>query len=297
MRKKSISLMPTVILLAALVSLCGTASAFEGESKASLTIRLYGGLGYQTVGDLNAGLTGFSDSIIYLGTASGYSAGGGYSAMHWGFDLGGDIVFQFNPNLGIGIGSGYFRTTKTSDLKLTAMLPGLHNENFTFTPTVSVVPIRASLFVFIPAGRALKISLHAGPEYYLASLSSHIRDDYPAWWWNERDDKTTGRGFGVQGGIGFEVRLSGELSLLLEGQGRLAKVNELTGTHSYQNSFGFQEQQKGTLYYWTDLWAFKPFPYVFVNDTFPSEPWQQNARKAVLDLSGWSAVAGFVFRF
>jgi hypothetical protein len=297
MRKKSISLMPTVILLAALVSLCGTASALEGESKASLTIRLYGGLGHQTIGDLNAGLKGFSDSLIYLQTASGYSAGGGYSPLHWGIDLGGDVVFQFSPNLGIGVGSGYFRTTKTSDLKLTAMLPGLHNENFTFTPTVSVVPIRASLFVFIPVGRALMISLHAGPEYYLASLSSHIRDEFPAWWWNERDDKTTGRGFGVQGGIGFELRLSPGFSLLLEGQGRWAKVNEMTGTRSYRNSFGFQEQQNGTLYYWTDLWTFKPFPYIGVHDTLPSEPWQQNARKAVLDLSGWSAVAGFVFHF
>jgi hypothetical protein len=289
--------MTMAIFLSALLALCRTASSFEAESKPSLTVRLYGGLGYQTIGDLNAGLKGFSDSIIYLDTASGYAAGGGYSPLHWGIDLGGDIVFQFNPYLGIGIGSGYFRTTKTSNLKLTAMLPSLHNENFTFTPTVGVVPIRASLFVFVPIGGALKISLNAGPEYYLASLSSHIRDEYPAWWWNERDDKTTGRGFGVHGGIGFEIRLSGELSLLLEGQGRLAKINELTGTHAYRNSFGFEEKVNGTLYYWTDLWTFKPFPYIMVNETLPSEPWQQEARKAILDLSGWSAVAGFVFRF
>jgi len=297
MRKNSISVMPTAIFLVALVALFGSASALAGESKASLTIRLYGGLGYQAIGDLNSGIKGFSDSIIYLDTASGYAAGGGYSPMHWGIDLGGDLVFQFNPYLGIGIGSGYFRTTKTSELKLTAMLPALHNENVTFTPTVSVVPIRASLFVFVPVGRVVTISLNAGPEYYLASLSSHIRDEFPAWWWNERDDKATGRGFGVHGGIGFEVRLSAGLSLLLEGQGRLAKINELTGTHAYRNSFGLEDTENGTLYYWTDLWTFKPFPSIAVNATLPSQPWQQEARKAILDLSGWSAVAGFVIHF
>jgi len=297
MRKLSISRMPTALFLSVLFVLGGMSSRLEAGSEAALTLRLYGGWGYQTIGDLNAGLKGFSDSIVYLETASDYSASGGFSPRHWGWDVGGDIVFQFSPYLGIGFGSGYFRTTGTSELKLTALHPSLHNENYTFTPAVGVVPIRASLFVFVPVGRAVKISLNVGPEYYLASLSSHIRDEFPAWWWNERDDKATGGGFGVHGGIGFEFRLSDGLSLLLEGQGRLAKINELTGTHAYRNSFGLQERQNGTLYYWTDLWTFKPFPYIMVNETLPSQPWQQEARKAVLDLSGWSAVAGFVFRF
>lgn len=297
MRKVSISLMSMAVFLSALLALYGTSFGMEPGSKPSLTIRLYGGLGYPTIGDLNTGLKGFSDSIIYLETASGYAAGGGYGNMHAGFDVGGDLIFQFNSYLGIGFGSGYFRTTRTSELKLTALLPTLHNENYTFKPAVSVVPIRASLFVFVPVSRVVKISLNAGPEYYLASLSSHIRDEYPAWWWNERDSKATGQGFGVHGGIGLEIRLSSGMSLLLEGQGRLAKINELTGTNAYRNSFGFQEEKKGTLYYWTDLWTFKPFPYVFVEPTLPSQPWEQDARKAVLDLSGWSAVGGFVFRF
>jgi hypothetical protein len=291
-KKKTLVLLATIPLILALAH-PGTMSGAE----TGFAIRLYGGLGYQNVGDLNTGLKGFSDSIIYYAMGLWYAAGGGYGLMHTGMDLGGDIIFQFSPNIGIGIGSGYLRTSRTSELKLAAPDPSLHDETFTFTPSVSVVPIRASLFVFVPLGRSLKLSLNAGAEYYLASISSLIRDEYPSWLWNEREDKATGRGFGFHGGIGLEIRLASELALILEGQGRVAKINELTGTHTYRNSFGYEDTMNGTLYYWTDMWFFEPFPYVFVNDTLPSDPWQQNPRKAVLDLSGWSAVAGFLFRF
>jgi len=275
------------------VSFLGTASRAE----AGVAIRLYGGLGNLAIGDLNAGLKGFSDAMIYYATSLGYSAGGGYGLMHTGMDLGGDLIFQFSPNIGIGIGSGYLQVTRKTELHLLAPFPALHDEDFTFTPKVNVIPIRASVFLFLPLGGSLNISLNAGAEYYFASVSSLIRDEFPAWWWNEREDKAKGRGFGFRGGLGFEIRLSSELSLILEGQGRLAKIEDLTGTRAYRNSFGLTETKNGTLYYWTDLWFFQPFPYVAVQDGLPSDPWEQNPRKAVLDLGGWSAVAGFLFRF
>ncbi len=297
MRKMMISGMRIAISLAVMLSLFGTAYGLEEGFKPHMVVRLFGGLGFPAIGDLDSGLKGLSDSIIYLDMASGYSAGGGYGNIRYGYDLGGDLIFQFSPNFGIGLGSGFLRASRTTELRLTAPNPTLHNEIWTFEPAVSVVPIRVSLFVFMPIGRSLNLSLNAGPEYYFASISSLIRDEYPAWWWNEREDKATGQGFGFHGGIGLEIRLSSQMSFILEGQARLAKINDLTGTHAYRNSFGYEEQKKGTLYYWTDLWTFKPFPYISVNETLPSEPWQLNPRKAILDLSGLSAVAGILFRF
>jgi len=268
-----------------------------GRAEAGLAIRIFGGPGYQNIGDLNNGLKGLSDSFAYYGAGLGYSAAGTYDPIHTEMNFGGDIIFQFSPNIGIGFGSGFLRVARTSELKLTAPTPALHDEVFKFSPEVTVIPIRAGLFFFLPLGSRLQISLNAGGEYYLASISSVVLDDYPGWWWGEREDEARGQGFGFRGGLGLEIRLSPGLSLILEGQGRLGKVKELNGSHTYRNSFGFEETEQGTLYYWTDLWLFQPFPYVAVNDTLPSEPWQQNPRKAVLDLSGWSAVAGFLFRF
>ena len=280
-----------------LLTLPPAASGADAGFKPTVALKLFGGLGYQAIGDLNTGLKGFSDSIIYTDLSLFYSAGGGYCLMHYGLDAGGDLIFQFSRYVGIGVGSGYLRTARKSELRLTAPDPSLHNELWTFDPVVSVVPIRVGLFLFVPIGGYSKISLNIGPEYYLASVQSNLRDDYPAWWWNERNEEFSGRGFGVHGGIGLEIGLSSKVALILEGQGRLAKINELTGTHVYKNSFGFEEKIEGTLYYWTDYWTFKPFPYVFISETLPSEPWQSNPRKAVLDLSGFSAVAGFIFRF
>jgi len=268
-----------------------------GRVEAGLAIRIFGGPGYQNIGDLNNGLKGLSDSFAYYGAGLGYSAAGSYDPIHTEMNLGGDIIFQFGPNIGIGFGSGYLRVGRKSELRLTAPTPALHDEVLTFSPEVTVIPVRAGLFLFLPLGSALTVFLNAGAEYYFASITSLVRDEYPAWWWGEREDKAKGRGFGFRGGLGFEIRLSSGLSLILEGQGRLAKIKDLTGSHTYRNSFGFEETKNGTLYYWTDLWLFQPFPYIAVNDTLPSEPWQQNPRKAVLDLSGWAAVAGFLFRF
>jgi len=268
-----------------------------GGAEAGLAIRIFGGPGYQNIGDLNHGLKGLSDSYAYYGAGIGYSAAGTYDPIHTEMNLGGDIIFQFSPNIGIGFGSGFLRVARTSELKLTAPTPALHDEVLKFTPEVTVIPIRAGLFFFLPLGSWLQISLNAGGEYYLASISSVVLDDNPGWWWGERDDKATGRGFGFHGGLGLEIRLSSALSLILEGQGRWAKVKDLTGSHSYRNSFGFEETKDGTLYYWTDIWLFQPFPSVGVRESLPSDPWELNARKAVLDLSGWSAVAGFLFRF
>ncbi|HSQ35049.1 MAG TPA: hypothetical protein VLQ89_03560, partial [Candidatus Binatia bacterium] len=102
---------------------------------------------------------------------------------------------------------------------------------------------------------------------------------------------------GFQGGICIEIRQSGRNSLLIEGKGRLDKIQDLKGTNLYITSSGEQEKKEGTLYYWIDNYTFKPFPAIFVESSFPAEPWQQDVRKAEIDFSGASIQGGIVFRF
>ncbi len=294
MRKKVV-LAATVLFVSLALFLWPSPATGAGPgTKPVLVFRFFGGLGYQTIGDINTGLKGFSDAAIHeLGLGA---AGGGYAEAHYGFDAGGDVLFQFGPHFGLGIGAGYLRTKRASRLNLMPADPALHDEVITFSPVVSAVPFRLSAFAFVPLGGAVRLSLNIGPEWYLASARTEIMDNFPGWWWNQRENKVKGSGIGLHGGVGLELRLSEGLSFLLEGQGRLAKIDELTGTRRYWNSFGFEEAEEGTLYAWTDLWTFAPFPLVGVHATAPSDPWVRDVRKAVLDLSGWSVVAGFVVR-
>lgn len=298
MRSSGVRLILTTAFILGLSALPAMSQAADAGFQPRVALRLYAGIGWQSLGDVNTGLKGFSDSVIFESMASGYTAGGSYGVVHSGPDVGGDLIIQFSPNFGVGLGTGYIHISRQTELLLKAGNPALHDENFIFTPKINIVPIRVSLFVFVPLDRTVRLSLNAGGELYLASFSSLIRDEFPTWGvWYETLDKVSGQGFGFQAGLGLEIRLAYSLSLILEGQGRLAKIGDLTGTHSFTNSFGFDETHNGTLYYWTDLWTFHPFPHIAVSETVPSEPWEQNPRKASLDLSGWSAVAGFLFRF
>ncbi len=294
MRRRSIPAVAVWLVPLALALCPRSGLSAEIPAKPTLVFRFFGGLGYQAIGDINDGLKGFSDAAIReMGLGA---AGGGYAPEHYGLDVGGDILFQFGRHFGVGIGTGFLRGKRVSHLTITPADPAHHNEVFTFSPSVSVVPLRLSAFAFIPLGRNFRISINAGPEGYLASATTMILDNYPGWWWNQRESKVKGSGIGLHGGVGFEVDLSEGLAFILEGQGRLAKIDNLTGTRRYWNSLGYEESEEGTLYYWTDLWTFTPVPTVGIHDGPPSDPWVRNPRRAALDLTGWSVVAGFVVR-
>jgi hypothetical protein len=274
------------------LAISGTAYGADTGFKPGFSLRLYGGLHYLTGGDLNTGLKGFCDSAIYDYSKSGYSHSGEYQDMNWGAEAGGELVFQFSRHFGLGVGAGYSQAAKSSAITFT----GSQTDTFIFKPEASAIPIRVELIYFLPLSDVFRISLSAGPEYYLASVRADIRREFPTWWseWNQEAD---GQGVGFQGGIALEIRLSSRISLLLEGKGRYAKIKELKGTNIYKSSSGYQEKQEGTLYYWTDNYTFKPFPVIFVESSIPSEPWQQDVRKAEVDFSGGSVRGGIVFRF
>jgi opacity protein-like surface antigen len=270
----------------------GAAYGVKTGFKPGFSLRLYGGLNYLKGGDLNTGLKGFCDSAIDEYSTIGYSHSGEYQDMHWGAAAGGELVFQFSPNFGLGVGVGYSQAAKSSAITLTRN----QTDTYIFKPRASAVPIRVEAIFFLPLSDVFRISLSAGPEYYLASVRADIRREYPAAWseWNQEAD---GQAVGFQGGIGLEIRLSSRISLLIEGKGRYAKIKEFKGTNIFSTDSGYQEKQEGTLYYWIDNYTFKPFPYIFVESSFPSDPWQQDARKAEVDFSGGSIQGGIVFRF
>ena len=86
-------------------------------SPGRIEFRFYGGGAYIAGGDLNDGLQGWADywkaRYPYLGHP--YKTGANRS-VHYGFDLGGDIVFQITPRLGIGLGAELLRAKRTTNM-------------------------------------------------------------------------------------------------------------------------------------------------------------------------------------
>ena len=268
-------------------------SASAYGSDLGFNLRLYGGLNYLSGGEFNTGLKGFND---YQGEYFQFfgltHAGGEYNPVHRGMDIGGDLIFQITPALGIGIGAGYVQGNNDSTISYGPVPAGM-----TTAAELSAVPLRLSVFYTLLTGSAIRINLHAGLSYYLAAMSFDFRPYSPGSWVQYSAD-ADGGGLGFHGGLGVELKLSQTVAIFLEGQGRYARLGGFEGKGTISNSLGGSVSANGTVYSFTmNQGLLGYFPGIFVFSTAPSGTFYSNVREAKIDFSGFSAVAGIIFRF
>ncbi len=269
------------------------AAAFAQESR--LKIKLFGGYGYLSGGDLNAGTEGLFNLWGDLAMALGATRSGEFKAAHFGVNFGGDIIFMFTPTIGIGFGSEYLRASRDSQAVFT--LPG-ETLTISATPTASAIPLKASLYLCVPAGEGVRMVLHAGAGYYLARMSNNVLISEPPDSLEYRNE-ADGKGIGFHGGLGFEVDFSPNAGFFIEARGRYAKFDGFTGDFTFLAGGVPLTTESGTLYYSENEGFLSTFyPFIMVTDTAPVPSASvRNVREAKIDFSGASAVAGFYIRF
>jgi hypothetical protein len=252
------------------------------SSGAGVDFRIYGGLAYLSPQDINQGIQGWTDLHAEFLTDSGYSQQGEFEPIHWGMDLGGDILLHLTPQIALGIGAGYIAGNKTSEI--------VFENGTTVTVTnavkISAVPIRAGLFFTVPAGSAVNFTFHVGSGYYLAKCD---------WDWNsgvlgELHHSTKANGLGFDGGLGFEFNLSPGVAFFLEGTARYAKIKGFEGTEKGRELTDTWEQE-GTLYYVEGT----TYPSLYLSETMPTG--YRVAREAVVDFSKVGVTAGLRMKF
>jgi hypothetical protein len=286
MKQIKTGLLPVSFLL---FLLAGTAGA-----QLRFGFRFTGGLGYVSGDDLNAGAKGWSDyySIVELGS---YTPSGKFEPIHLGFDFGGDFILQFTPQLGIGIGSGYLTAFKTFSVKYTH--PGSADVLYKSETTMGAIPIKLSLYYFLPVGPNIKIYFQAGGSYYMASLKYHNRAKY-LMYFEDRDMDTKGGGVGFHGGLGLEIDFSPMVGFFIDLTGRYASISNFKGDYTGSSTYGTSTTNNAYLYYFK--WSVPGhgiFPVLGMSLTAPSDPLISDVRKANIDFSGFSALLGFIFRF
>ncbi len=269
------------------------AAAFAQESR--LKIKLFGGYGYLSGGDLNTGTEGLFNLWGDVAMALGATGTGGFKAAHFGVNFGGDVIFMFTPTIGIGFGSEYLRASRDSQAVFT-----LPSDTLTVssTATTSAVPLKASLYLCVPAGEGVRMVLHAGAGYYMVKMSNSVLVSEPPDSLEYRN-QADGNGIGFHGGLGFEVDFSPNAGFFIEARGRYAKFDGFTGDFTFLAGGVTLDTESGTLYYSENKGMVPNFySIIMVNDTAPiSTPSVRNVREAKIDFSGGSAVAGFYIRF
>ena len=277
-------------LMAAVLAAPPTAGA-QGAA-----LKLFGGYNSFAAGDVDSGLKGPLDFITALGEAFGWTATGEFKSLNSAWDVGGDFVFYFTPNFGLGLGAGYIQTLPSKS-QTDFTHSGLTPWSYSVDPKASAIPIRASLYVSIPMGPVVSLTFHGGVSYYLAKFQWAQRVGSGTSW-DQEEIKTDGKGIGFHGGVGLELNLTPNLSLVVEGTGRLAKIDDFTGTSTITSSGGGTTTDNGTLYYYEfSAGTLGTLGVLAFSDTAPSGSGFNNVRKAKVDFSGLAARAGLMFRF
>ncbi len=296
------------VVMVAVVALCLVPSLTL--AKVGISFRVQGGLNWLKAGDVNPGTKGLFDWFrdYYNPTGGPVTPTGGYKAVHYGYEFGGDVIFDLSKNIGIGIGAGYLQTTtKSSTMSLAGTFgPGDDwTESVTANPKLTAIPVRLNLFLTFPLGRKFNFTANAGATYYYkAKYTADMRMDYaetggsPYSFWEALSTRTERKNaFGFQGGLGLEYKMSRSIALFIEAEGSYAKFKGgFEGTSEMTDSSGGDNIETGKLYYLQTTGG-GPSSVIMVQSTPPTPGPGEVVREAILDYSRISLMIGLRFRF
>lgn len=278
--------------------------ASTGFSQQS-SITLSGGFGRAAGGDLTASIKGTSDYRRDV-----YGASGSLVPSHLGMNFNLEFMYHFTPNFGLGMGFGFFQTSKSSG-------PSTFNIStpdqislasvYSITPKVSAVPITLNFHYFLPVGSKLNFDLQAGFGYYVTVLDFRSKDALKLTyfgsslsWTEDFTFQSTRGGVGVQAGVGFELEVAPRVALVLNAFGRYASISGFKGSYTYKESGDTTANENGsgyTFWFFDEKLDSKTYSQY---DFFGEKPdWEgiSNVREGKIDLTGFGATLGLRIKF
>jgi hypothetical protein len=256
------------------------------------TLKLAAGLSLFSGGDFYRGAAGMFDSNADAFISSGYTEESRKTkSFRSGFEAGGDIIYHFSPRLGIGLGMDYIFARAES-------LFVFHGHDaiafkLWSTPWINAFSVKLGLFYSLPVAPWLTVCLNGGPALFLVKYNYNRNVVIPG----AADDfyqQASAQRIGFRGGLGLEIHLNKRAAVLLEAQGRYARITDFEGSEKFSHEVSgwptIREEQ-GFLYY---VEGERYAELAILSDENANG---QNARKAVLDFTGISLLAGLRFRF
>lgn len=270
----------------------------------TVDLRLHGGFSRLAAGDVNTGsggLYGFYQLFVDYGD---YTAEGGYTPLHGGFDAGADVVFGLSRRLGVGLGVGFLRSAGVGDMTLTP--PDASGDLLiSGGSSLSAFPVRLGLYYALPLGRKLSLTANAGGAFY-ARLRFRDRFHYESGGLfgtqaitGTRTSLTKNLGF--QGGLGLAYDVSPKWGVFVEAQGRYARFANFGSVRiDVASAEGGSQTRYGKIYLRTQTLSEDPlivWNTFVVQDMPPTpDPPELVIREPRFDLGGLCLQAGVRIR-
>lgn len=271
----------------------------------TVAIKLNGDMVRASGGDFSSGLLGMTNYLRDQYT--GFS--GGFAAPQSAPGVSGEIMVFIGKTIGLGLGIGYFRLSKSGTAAYEADFVSAEES---LTPRLDVLPLTLNLHYFVPLSGKFRLDLSAGIGAYLATLDWDFRTDISLALpedagrvFRGSDDFVfrSGRafGYGLQAGAGLEYELFPGFSVTIHTAGRYASVGGFKGSWTEEASGDFWDfSDSGTdAYLWAYDWTVRGSTYaqLLAQKESPSGTTAANVRKAKWNLSGYSASAGIKIGF
>jgi hypothetical protein len=271
----------------------------------NLSLRLSGGLGFVTVGDMN---TSFREWALTLPSRT--TTDTELRAMmidRWSMTWEAELRFDLSKKIALGIAlSNPLSQTKITSFPLYD--PASDDPTpvgaFASDATVDVrSPIRISAYYTLPLSPKTNLLFGMGIGYYSGRMQEALDLEYFADWHRSAWQTEWVSALGFHGGVSFEYLLSKRFSMILDAQLRRAVLTNFPATMDLDTNMvptGFYFDQSGTLYLarWDEYWPMgvgtQEF-YVWMTEPIGPVGGMFGARsqgKAVLDLSGLSFTFG-----
>ncbi len=313
--KKIIVLLFSIIALS--MSLTGIIQAEERQNFIQrFSIKVSGGLSYLAVGDFNKFLEDVTsveayNRYVYIFDYFEMTKKEELKKIRFGFDSEIELTFDINSRWRIGLGTGYVYTSRGSSGGFEISRPEPYDDtDFTYSPRISIraIPLKLGIYYIKHSTPKANWFVNGGIGYYFAKTSYYweqretlIEEDgyVRADWRAMAEWDLSSNGFGFHGGIGFEYKFAENFSLVIEAQGRYARVKKLKGDEIYvgggsmQNYYGevYYVEKKNRINgeYYSCLRFYKEKPNF-------KTPELRNLREAALDLSGFLLKIGIRIR-
>jgi hypothetical protein len=259
----------------------------EKKPEVRRSVSLWFGGRYAMVGDLNDGAAGMAD---YFASRLGADKSNDVSSVHVGSAFGAEYRHPLTGGVDVAVGAGYFSAEQSSTINFKDQPT---TTRYMTTPGVSAIPVSLSLVFHLTP----RLYVKAGAELAFAHCEYLYRfeEGGAVQEWQGSADAV---GIGLALAAGYELHLSGTVSVFAEAGYRKLQLNSLDGEEIYRESGKTDVTTKGTLYFSRSaLPDGSTFAAVFIHPDFPGGTGVVEARKAELSLSGTSLHVGLRVQF
>jgi opacity protein-like surface antigen len=279
----------TMIVLASILYVFFMAeSGVAQESYKKFTLKLSGGYGSVSSGDLAAVTDGLNEQMADIARLAGASVTDEIENAKWGPEFEGELVYNFTERWGIGLSLGYIRKSIESMAEL--QVGTYARVSFEWEPIYKAIPITLNGYFNLPIASKVSTYFKAGIGYYFATWDYTVRTENELVGitvWEEEEGTAKDSGFGLQGGFGFEFNVSDSVAFFVEGTGRYVNLKDWDVDNTHTDALG-SETETGYLWYVekyegdTDNY----YSTLELSDEEPSDPNYRNVRKLEVSFSG-----------